>query len=226
MTFTQIIEFRATPEQIDDLLRIEDEWMTATIGRRKALAEQLYVDRDDPTRWVSLNTFPSYEEAMANSNLPETGSQFEQASAIFGHVAFSNLDLAHDLRAEENRRLAEAFAEMMATGKVQDGLFADDAFLDVHVPYWRFQSEGVDAIREAVAGSIDPGHVERWDTTMTTDGFVVQVTVRDGQGRRSHQLVQARAQGGLVREATVFCTGDWSAETERQHSEQVVLARP
>ena len=127
---------------------------------------------------------------------------------------------------KESRRLAEAVAELMATGKVPDGLFADDSFLDVHVPYWRYQAEGVDAIREAVGGAVDPGHVERWDATMTADGFVVQATVRDGQGRRSYQLVQAKAQGGLVREATVFCTGDWSHETERHHAEQVALVRP
>jgi hypothetical protein len=72
MAFIQIIEVTTTrPEEMQELV---EEWSTATEGRRTAYRSTLTADRDRPSTYVQIVEFPSYQEAMANSGLPETGS--------------------------------------------------------------------------------------------------------------------------------------------------------
>ncbi|MEZ0091382.1 hypothetical protein [Streptacidiphilus sp. EB129] len=49
-----------------------DEWLAATDGERTAVHGMLAKDRDNPTHLVNIVEFPSYAEAMRNSELPET----------------------------------------------------------------------------------------------------------------------------------------------------------
>jgi quinol monooxygenase YgiN len=92
MPFVQIIEFTTTrPDEIEALTK---EWEAKTEGRRTAQRGTLTQDRDRPDTYVQIVEFPSYEDAMANSELPETASFAERVSALCdGPMVFRNLDV-------------------------------------------------------------------------------------------------------------------------------------
>ena len=70
MSFVQIIEF--TTSRADELDALLDEWLERTEGKRTATRGVQTRDRDRPNTYVQIVEFPSYEEAMTNSELPET----------------------------------------------------------------------------------------------------------------------------------------------------------
>ena len=92
MSFIQIIEVRTT--RAGEIQALVDEWMARTEGKRTARRATLTADRDRPDTYVQIVEFPSYEDAMANSKLPETtelaGRLAELADAP---PAFRNLDV-------------------------------------------------------------------------------------------------------------------------------------
>lgn len=92
MGFIQMIEFKTT--QIDELNRAIDAWLEATEGKRAATRSTQTGDRDAENTYVQIVEFPTYEDAMANSNLPETGEFAAQLAALCdGPPTFRNLDV-------------------------------------------------------------------------------------------------------------------------------------
>ena len=97
MPFIQIIEYKTN--RIDELNAALDGWLAATKGKRAATRGVQTKDRDARDTYVQIVEFPSHEEAMANSNLPETGEfAAKLASLCDGPPTFRNLDV---LREEE-----------------------------------------------------------------------------------------------------------------------------
>jgi hypothetical protein len=95
MTFIQIIEYKTSrPDQVDAEL---DRWLEATEGTRAATRGVQTKDRDADTAYVQIVEFPSYDEAMANSAMPET-SEFatKLASLCDGPPSFRNLDVLRE----------------------------------------------------------------------------------------------------------------------------------
>jgi quinol monooxygenase YgiN len=92
MAFIQIIEITTTRlDEVEDLL---DGWRAQTQGRRTAQRGTLTKDRDKPDTYVQIIEFPSYDEAMANSALPETASFAERLAELCdGPMVFRNLDV-------------------------------------------------------------------------------------------------------------------------------------
>lgn len=92
MAFIQIIEITTTrPEEIQSLM---DEWVTKTEGKRMTSRSTLTADRDRPNTYLQIVEFPSYEEAMANSSVPETGEFAERLVELCDSPpAFRNLDV-------------------------------------------------------------------------------------------------------------------------------------
>jgi hypothetical protein len=95
MEFIQIIECRTS--RVDELTALEDEWETATEGKRTLRRSIITRDRNDPNRYLVLAFFDSYDSAMVNSNLPETG-EFgrKQAALLDGPMVFTDLDVIDD----------------------------------------------------------------------------------------------------------------------------------
>lgn len=89
--FVQIIEVKTS--------RIEE--LDALIEARRAAGEimpmrraTMTADRDRPGTYVSILEFDSYEEAMANSNKPETAELAGKMAALCdGPPTFYNLDV-------------------------------------------------------------------------------------------------------------------------------------
>ena len=95
MAFVQIIEFRST--RLPEIEGVMDSWLAATEGRRKAQRALLTKDRDRADTYIQVVEFPSYEDAMANSNLPETSAFAEQLAKLCdGPPTFRNGDVVRD----------------------------------------------------------------------------------------------------------------------------------
>jgi hypothetical protein len=92
MAFIQVIEVMTTrPDEVEALV---SEWRAQTAGRRTAQRGTFTKDRDRPNVYVQIVEFPSYEDAMANSDLPETASFAERLATLCdAPVQFRNLEV-------------------------------------------------------------------------------------------------------------------------------------
>jgi hypothetical protein len=97
MAFVQVIEFTTT--KVAEAEELMSGWVAATQGRRSAQRSLLTQDRERADTYVQVVEFPSYEEAMANSALPETAALARKLSALCtSGPSFRNLDV---LRADQ-----------------------------------------------------------------------------------------------------------------------------
>jgi quinol monooxygenase YgiN len=95
MSFIQIIEVRT--KKIDELQALDAQWEQATEGKRTLRRSIIGRDRDDPERYLIFAFFDSYESAMENSKLPETGAFAEkQMPLLDGSPVFHDLDIIDD----------------------------------------------------------------------------------------------------------------------------------
>lgn len=95
MGFVQIIEFRTS--KIDEMREVGDQWETAAASDRKARRRVMTEDRDSPGRYLNIVFFDSYEDAMANSDLPVTQEFSQKMMALAdGPPTFYNLDVVDD----------------------------------------------------------------------------------------------------------------------------------
>lgn len=93
--FVQVIELRT--DRVDDIRALEEEEVAATEGQRSATRILLGRDRTDANHYYMVVEFPSYEDAMRNSQLPAT---HEAAGGMRGLCteapAFVDLDVVAD----------------------------------------------------------------------------------------------------------------------------------
>jgi hypothetical protein len=97
VSFVQVIEFTTTGAGVVDSLL--DEWLEKTEGKRTGTRGVTARDRDRPNTYVQIVEFPSYEEAMANSGLPETAEFAARLAELCeGPPTFRNLDVVREMR--------------------------------------------------------------------------------------------------------------------------------
>jgi hypothetical protein len=95
MTFVQIIEFETT--HADEMDQLMEEWLAATDGKRTAVHGMMAKDRDNPSHLVNIVEFPSYAEAMRNSELPETQQISGRMQQLCSSAPrFMNLEVVRD----------------------------------------------------------------------------------------------------------------------------------
>jgi hypothetical protein len=92
MAFIQLIEIVTTrPDEVKALVA---EWRAQTAGRRTAQRGTFTQDRERPDTYLQIVEFPSYEDAMANSELPETATFAESLRQLCETpMLFRNLDV-------------------------------------------------------------------------------------------------------------------------------------
>lgn len=97
MNFVQIIEFSTAREaDVDALL---DQWLERTRGKRTATGGVQTRDRDRANTYVQIVEFPSYEDAVANSELSETSEVAARLVELCdGPPTFRNLDVTRDMQ--------------------------------------------------------------------------------------------------------------------------------
>lgn len=95
MGFIQLIEYKTT--RIDEFNVALDAWLKKTKGTRAATRGTQTRDRDAENTYVQIVEFPTFEDAMANSDLAETGEFAAQlASLCDGPPIFRNLDVLRE----------------------------------------------------------------------------------------------------------------------------------
>ncbi|MFF3461128.1 ester cyclase [Streptomyces sp. NPDC002619] len=148
MTFVQLIECRTS--RFDELDRLMDDWVEQTKGKRTATHDLVGRDRSDTSHIIEIVEFASYEDAMRNSNLPETDKIFREMVALCDEMpTFTDLEVVRDeqLCAAGARR----FFETVATeGELPplDGLLAE-SYHD-HDPANEQDTLGMDAMRREI----------------------------------------------------------------------------
>ncbi|MEV8535981.1 ester cyclase [Streptomyces sp. NPDC051211] len=115
MTFVQIIDYKTS--RYDDLNRLMDQYVEQSQGRRTVTHSLIGKDREDADHYVDVVEFPSYEEAMKNSQLPETDRMFqEMVSLCDGMPKFTNLDVVRD--EQLNKHLVNRVFEAIMQGNL------------------------------------------------------------------------------------------------------------
>lgn len=93
--FVQTIEFKTT--RIDEFTRLLDAWLAETEGSRVPTRGMLTRDRDQDGTYLQIVEFPSYEQAMENSNRPETAAFAKtMAELCDGPAVFRNLEVLRE----------------------------------------------------------------------------------------------------------------------------------
>ncbi|MCH0543346.1 ester cyclase [Streptomyces sp. MUM 203J] len=120
MTFVQVIDCRT--QRADELNKLMDTWVAATKGKRTATHSIVAKDRSDASHVVEIVEFPSYEEAMKNSHLPETDRIYRELVALCeGEPSFTDLDVVRD--EQLNKALAREFCETLVNRGDMDAAY-------------------------------------------------------------------------------------------------------
>jgi hypothetical protein len=93
--FIQVIDFHTS--RFDEGKAAVDEYRSATKGRRTAKRGILTKDRDGDNHYVNIVFFDSFEEAMKNSEMPETQKLAQTLAGLSdGETRFLNLEVVMD----------------------------------------------------------------------------------------------------------------------------------
>lgn len=89
--FVQIIEIKTSRiDEVDSLI----EELRARGGTMPMLRATMTADRDQPGHYLSILEFDSYEQAMENSNRPETTEVSQRMASLCDEPPkFRNLDV-------------------------------------------------------------------------------------------------------------------------------------
>jgi hypothetical protein len=92
MSFVQIIDFETS--RYDEIDVAIEKWRAETSGARATRRSVTGRDRERPTRHIAIIEFPSYEDAMRNSALPQTAELADRIRELCsGEPVFINLDV-------------------------------------------------------------------------------------------------------------------------------------
>ncbi len=217
MTFVQIISMHT--DRFDEMAAAEADWKAATEGRRTLLAEHAYVDRHDPRHYVVVNEFESYEQAMINSDLPETTALAGFLGTLAdGPADFLDLELIE--AGDQRRVLAAQLRHAMETSGsdlVAGDLVTDDVVIDAQFPQTLIHGVGAEGFAQMMASESPARTVEQWDCTTTERGFVVEYsyrTIGNEVDTRSDGVLVATVTGGRISRLLVTCAGSWTPEAE------------
>ncbi len=93
MKFVQIIDFET--ERLENMQKLLQEAGQRNAGKPGGPTYRMFLkDRDKPNRYMAVLEFESYDEAMSNSDDPETSKLAEQLGALcIGERVYTNLDV-------------------------------------------------------------------------------------------------------------------------------------
>jgi len=95
MSFVQIMQLQTS--KLNEILAAVDEWEKATEGKRTVGRSVVCQDRDNPGRYSIIVFFDSHEDAMKNSELPETDALAKRTAALSDSPpTFFNLDVIEE----------------------------------------------------------------------------------------------------------------------------------
>ncbi len=213
MSFIQIEDLHT--DHIAEINELGDQWRRDTAGRRTLLSDRVYVDRNDPTHYVAINEFASYESAMVNSGLPETDAIAARfAALVTGDVAYVDLDLvaAHDARTE----VADVLRRDLERSALTPSAYADDVRFDGMFPQALVRVTGPDAVTALLVDDAPARTIETWDVQPTPHGFALEYSWRTA-GETSYfsvGTVLATVTDGRISRILCTCAGSWDSAAE------------
>lgn len=213
MSFIQIEDLHT--DRIGEISDLADQWRRDTAGRRTLLSDRVYVDRSDPTHYVTVNEFASYESAMVNSALPETDALAARfATLVTGEVRYADLDLvaAHDARTE----LADVLRRDLERSALTGSAYTDDLVFEGMFPQALTRLTGPEAVSALLAEDAPARTVETWDVQPTPVGFALEYSWRT-TGATSYLsvgTVLATVTDGRISRILCTCAGSWDSEAE------------
>ncbi len=91
--FVQIVEFETS--RIDDVRMLVEKYVAeqSSQPRSYTITATLTADQDHPNRYLNIVEFPSFEQAMENSDRPETSEMASRLQELCDSVTFHNLDI-------------------------------------------------------------------------------------------------------------------------------------
>ncbi|WP_030764311.1 MULTISPECIES: hypothetical protein [unclassified Streptomyces] len=98
MKFAQIIDFETERiDEVRDLLRAYEEQARSQARAGAPTTRTLLQDRANSRRYLAVVEFASHEEAMANSNAPETGELAARLSELMTRpTVYTDCDVHED----------------------------------------------------------------------------------------------------------------------------------
>lgn len=97
--FVQLIEFNTS--RIDEVKMLGEKFVDErrAAGDSAAIRGIVTVDRERPNHYINIVEFPSYKEAMENSNRPETSDFAARLAELCdGPPVFHNLDIVQTIQ--------------------------------------------------------------------------------------------------------------------------------
>ncbi|MGW7101850.1 putative quinol monooxygenase [Streptomyces sp. NPDC054883] len=96
MKFAQIIDFETERiDEVRDLMRAYEEQVRSAGRTSTPAARTLLRDRANPNRYLAVVQFESHEDAMANSNAPETSELAQRLSGLMTRPpVYTDCDIA------------------------------------------------------------------------------------------------------------------------------------
>jgi ketosteroid isomerase-like protein len=117
--------------------------------------------------------------------------------------------------------LLDGYLAFLTDASIVDGVFTDDVLLDMNVPAWRFQVQGVDALRATRQSAGGRWDVHAGPVTPTSAGFVVETSydsVDDGVPHYTRSVDVVTVRDGRISKLVHYCTGPWDPETLARHA--------
>ncbi|MER5931689.1 ester cyclase [Streptomyces sp. NPDC002054] len=152
MTFVQIIDYKT--RRYDDLSDLMDRYVAQSQGKRTVTHSMIGKDLEDGEHYVDVVEFPSYEDAMKNSQLPETDRMFKEMVALCdGMPTFTNLDVVRD------EMLNKHLVNRVFDDAIMHGNMAviEECFATNYIDHDASKEESTVIGRESMRGDI-----ERW----------------------------------------------------------------
>lgn len=224
MKFVQIVDYKT--RQSEGMNQLMDKWVEQTKGKRTATHSVIGKDRSDSSHFVEIVEFPSHEEAMKNSRLPETDRLFQEMTELCDGVpAFTDLDVVRD--EQLNAATARRYFEEVAVGGDLDAI--DELFAADLRDYDGTKEEavvGADALRSDLIGWRDA-----FDFTFTLDRQVAEgddvVTLWTWNGTHKGEFMGVAPTGKkcVMTGTTVFRFQDGKIQEAWWHYDSGLLMR-
>jgi len=126
-------------------------------------------------------------------------------------------------------RLSVALNRCFETLDAGDDVLAEDVFVDLYPPFWRFQLQGR-AVLEAQLRAICEGEPSSriLRVVPTATGFVMEheETQRGERTEVARKLWLCEVRGGRITEMTGYCNGGWDDELRARHAAEAPMLRP
>lgn len=149
MKFVQIIDYETA--DFDSMNTLMERWVEQTRGKRTTGHAVTGRDRGNSRHYVDIVEFNSYEEAMENSQLPETDRMFREMVALCdGMPSFTDLDVVRE--EQLNAAVARRFFHEVVSGGNLDAIgemFAED-YVDHDVANEADAETGTDVVRRDI----------------------------------------------------------------------------